>query len=155
MESVESPPMNSDQFNRNKQRDSLRLNPENTHNRMPIDNVRARAQTRSKTRNDNILNSGVQTRSMVAESPRGLFTSASVRNTVSNITDSVRRGLNQLDTFYNPSISREEENTAMIARCLYYGPTKKTFDWLTKFEDKESFGFWIGYSGTIRPDHTN
>ena len=29
-----------------------------------------------------------------------------------------------MDTFYNPSISQEEENTAMIARCSYYGPTK-------------------------------
>ena len=80
---------------------------------------------------------------MVAESRRGLFTLASMRNTVSNITDSVRRGLNRLDTFYNPSISQEEEKTAMIAKCLYYGPTKKTFDWLTKFEDKESFGFGL------------
>ena len=67
----------------------------------------------------------------------------SVRNTVSNITDSVRRGVNRLDTFYNQSISQEEENTDMIARCSYYGPTKKTFDWLTKFEDKESFGFGL------------
>ena len=48
-----------------------------------------------------------------------------------------------MDTFYTPSISQEEENTAMIARCSYYGPTKKTFDWLTKFEDKESFGFGL------------
>ena len=31
----------------------------------------------------------------------------------------------------------------MIAKCSYYGPTKKTFDWLTKFEDKESFGFGL------------
>ena len=99
----------------------------NDNNRMPIDNVRARVQTRSGTRNNNILNSEVRTRSMVAESPRGLFTPASVRNTVSNITDSVRRGLNRLDTFYNPSISQEEENMAMIAKCLYYGPTKKNF----------------------------
>ena len=149
MESIESLPMNSDQFNRNEQGD-LRIISVNssdtsytqsdtqiflnesiptTQNRMPIDNTRARVQTRSETRNDNILNSGVRTRSMVAESPRGLFTPASVRNTVSNITDSVRRGLNRLDTFYNPSISQEEENTAMIARCLYFGPTTKNF-WL-------------------------
>ena len=102
---------------------------------MPIDNVRARVQTRSETRNDNILNSGVRTRSMVAESHRGLFNPGSVRNTVSNITDSVRRGLNRLDTFYNPSISQEEENTAMIARCSYYSKTKKilVLDWLQRY----------------------
>ena len=112
MESVESPPMNSDQFNGNKQGDSriisvhssdtsytssdtpifLNESIPNNNNRMPIDNVRARVQTRSRTRNNDILNSGVRTRSMVAESPRGLFTPASV-------TDSVRRGLNRLDTF--------------------------------------------------------
>ena len=94
---------------------------------MPIDNIRARVQTRSGTRKNDILNSGVRTRSMVTESPRGLFTPASVRNTVLNIADSVRRGLNRLDTFYNPSISQEEENTAMIANFLYYRPTKKNF----------------------------
>ena len=100
-------------------------------------------QTRSRIRNNAILDSGVRTRSMVAESPRGLFTPASMRNTVLNITDSVRRGLNRLDTFYNPTAPQEEENTAMIAKCLYYGPTRKTFDWLTKFENKESFGFGL------------
>ena len=110
---------------------------------MPIDNVRARVQTRSKTRNDNILNSGVRTKSMVAESPRGLFTPASVRNTVLNITDSVNRGLNRLDTFYNPLISQEEENTAMIARLAH------------KIRRQRKFWFWIGYSGTIRSDYTN
>ena len=31
----------------------------------------------------------------------------------------------------------------MIARCSYYGPTKKTFDWLTEFEYKESFRFGL------------
>ena len=101
MENVGSLPMNSDQINRNEPEESrvilvhsldmsytpsdtpifLNESIPNTHNRMPIDNVRARVQTRSKTRNDNILNSGVRTRSMVAESPRGLFTPASVRNT--------------------------------------------------------------------------
>ena len=120
--------MNSDQFNRNEEGDSriisvnssdtsytpsdtpifLNESIPNTQNRVPIDNARARVQTRSETRNDNILNSGVRTRS------RGLFTPASVRNTVSNITDSVRRGLNRLDTFYNPSISQEEENTCLL-----------------------------------------
>ena len=54
----------------------------------------SRTQTRSRVRNNDILNSGVRTRSMVAESPRGLFIPASMRNTVSNITDSVRRELN-------------------------------------------------------------
>ena len=103
--------MNSDQFNRNIQGDSrvisvhssdtsytpsdtpifLNESIPNSQNRMPIDNIRARVQTRAGTRNDNILNSGVRTRSMVAESPRGLFTPGSVRNTVLNITDSVRR----------------------------------------------------------------
>ena len=98
-ENIESPPMNSDKFNGNEQEDSriisvnsldtsyissdalifLNESIPNTHNRMSIDNVRARVQTRSETRNDNILNSGVRTRSMVAESPRGLFTPASVR----------------------------------------------------------------------------
>ena len=59
-------------------------------------------QTRSRLPDENILNSGLHTRSMVAENLRGLFTPASVRNTVSNITNSMRRGLNCLDTFYNP-----------------------------------------------------
>ena len=54
------------------------------------------------------------------------------------------RGLNRLDTFYNPTAPQEEENTAMIAKCLYYGPTRKAFDWLTKFENKESFDLdWL------------
>ena len=115
----------------------------NNYGTIERDNEQASSiQTRSRLR-DNILNSGVRTRSMVAESPRGLFTPASMRNTVLNITDSVRRGLNRLDTFYNPSISQEAENTAMIAKCLYYGPTRKTFDWLTNFQDKESFGFGL------------
>ena len=103
MESIESPPMNSDQFNGNGQGDSriisvnssdtsytpsdtpifLNESIPNNQNRIPIENERARVHTRSETRNDNILNSGVRTRSMVAESPRGLFTPASVRNTVS------------------------------------------------------------------------
>ena len=61
---------------------------------MPIDNERARVQTRSRIRNNDILNLGLCTRSMVAESPRGIFNPATMRNTVSNITDSVRRGLN-------------------------------------------------------------
>ena len=74
MESIESPPMNSDQFNRNEQGDSriifvnssdtsytpsdtpifLNESIPNTQNRMPIDNARARVQTRSETRNDNV-----------------------------------------------------------------------------------------------------
>ena len=29
----------------------------------------------------------------------------------------------------------------MIARCSYYGPMRKAFDWFTKFENKENFGF--------------
>ena len=53
----------------------------NNNNNIPIDNERARMQTRSRIRNNAILDSGVRTRSMVAESPRGLFTPASVRNT--------------------------------------------------------------------------
>ena len=57
-----------------------------------------------------------------------------------------------MDTFYNPSISQEEENTAMIAKCSYYGTTKKTFDSLTKFEDKESFGF--GLVTAVQSDRT-
>ena len=80
---------------------------------------------------------------MVTESLRGLFTPASIRNTVSNITDSIRKGLNRLDTFYNPTAPQEEESTAMIAKCSYYGPTRKAFDWLTKFENEESFGFGL------------
>ena len=147
MENVGSPPMNSDLVNCNESQDSrvilvhssdtlytpsdtpIFLNKSilNDNNSMPIDNERARMQTRSRIRNNAILDSGVRTRSMVTESPRGLFTPASMRNTVLNITDSVRRGLNRLDTFYNPSISQEEENTAMIAKCLYYGPTTKNF----------------------------
>ena len=54
----------------------------NNNNSMPIDNERARMQTRSNIRNNAILNSGVRTRSMVVESPRGLFTPVSLRNTV-------------------------------------------------------------------------
>ena len=81
MESVGSPPMNSDQINRNEQGDSrvisvnssdtlytpsdtpIFLNESilNTQNRIPIDNARARVQTRSETRNDNILHLGVRT----------------------------------------------------------------------------------------------
>ena len=45
--------------------------------------------------NNAILNSGVRTRSMVAENPRELFTPATIQNTMTNITNSVRRGLNQ------------------------------------------------------------
>ena len=78
---------------------------------------------------------------MVAEILRGLFTPASVRNTVLNITNSMRRGLNCLDTFYNPIQPQEEENIAMIARCSYYGPTRKAFDWFTEFENEDLFGF--------------
>ena len=78
---------------------------------------------------------------MFAESPKGLFTPASVRNTVSNITNSMRRGLDRIDTFYNPIQPPKEENTAMIARCSYYGPTRKAFDWFTKFKNEENFGF--------------
>ena len=84
---------------------------------------------------------------MVVESPRGLFTLASMRNTVLNITDSVRRGLNQLDTFYNPTAPQEEENTAMIAKIyimdlqekpLIGSPSLKTkrvlvLDWLSQY----------------------
>ena len=110
---------------------------------MPIDNEIAYMQTRSRVRNNAILDSGVCTRSMVTGSPRGLFTPASVRNTVFNITDSVRRGLNRLDTFYIPMEPQEEENTAMIAKCSYYGPTRKAFDWFTRFENEESFGFGL------------
>ena len=77
---------------------------------------------------------------MVAESPRGLFTPASVRNTVSNITNSMRRGLNCLDTFYNLVQPQEEENIAMIASCSYYGPTRKAFDWFTEIKNEENFG---------------
>ena len=84
-------------------------------------------QTRNNLQNNSILNSGVRTRSMVAENPRGLFTPGSVRNTVSNITNSMRRGLNWLDTFYSPIQSQEEENTLMIAGCSYYRPTRKAF----------------------------
>ena len=40
-------------------------------------------------------------------------------------------------------VPQEEENTAMIARCSYYGPTRKAFDWFTKFENKENFGFGL------------
>ena len=80
---------------------------------------------------------------MVTENPRELFTPASVRNTVSNITNSMRRGLNQLDTFYNPIKPQEEENTAMIAKCSYYRPTRKAFDWLTKYENEENFRFGL------------
>ena len=54
----------------------------NNKNSIPIDNERARMQTRSNIRNNAILNSGVRTRSMVVESPRGLFTPVSLRNTV-------------------------------------------------------------------------
>ena len=122
MESIGSPPMNSDLNNRDEPEDSRVISvhsldtlysPSNTpiiinesipndNNSIPIYNVRARVQTRSRTRNNDILNSGVRTRSMVDENPRGLFTLASMRNTVSDITDSIRRGLNRLDTFYNP-----------------------------------------------------
>ena len=48
-----------------------------------------------------------------------------------------------MDTFYNPIEPQEEENTAMIAKCSYYGPTRKAFDWLTKFENEENFGFGL------------
>ena len=48
-----------------------------------------------------------------------------------------------MDTFYNPTAPQEEENTAMIVKCSYYGPARKTFDWLTKFENEESFGFGL------------
>ena len=114
MENVGSPPINSDLVNCNESQDPRVIlvhssdtlyTPSNTliflnesipnnNNSMLIDNERARIQTRSRVRNNAILDSGVRTRSMVAESPRGLFTPASVRNTVSNITNSVRRGLN-------------------------------------------------------------
>ena len=42
----------------------------------------------------------------------------------------------------------------MIAKCLYYEPTRKAFDWLTKFENEESFGFGLVtavQSDTITP----
>ena len=114
MENVGSPPMNSNLVNCNESEESRVIlvhsldtsyTPSNTpiilnksipndNNSILIDNERARVQTRSRIRNNDILNSGVRTRSMVAESSRGLFTPASMRNTVSNITDSVRRGLN-------------------------------------------------------------
>ena len=80
---------------------------------------------------------------MVAESPRELFSPASVRNTVSNITDSMRRGLNWIDTFYSLVEPQEEENTTMIAKCSYYGPMRKAFDWFTTFENKENFGLGL------------
>ena len=162
MENNESPPTNYDQMTHDEEGDPqiisvhssdtscapsdspIFLNESilNNDNGTPIDSTRVRVQTRPGTEN-NILNSGVRTRSMVARSPTGLFTPANVRNTVSNILDSVRRGLNRLDTFYNPSASQEGENTAIIAKCSYYGPTKKTFDWLTEFEDKGNFGFGL------------
>ena len=31
----------------------------------------------------------------------------------------------------------------MIVKCSYYGPTKKSFNWLTKFEDTDNFGFGL------------
>ena len=31
----------------------------------------------------------------------------------------------------------------MIARCSYYGPTRKAFDWFTEFENKKNFGFGL------------
>ena len=31
----------------------------------------------------------------------------------------------------------------MIVRCSYYGPTRKAFDWFTKFKNKENFGFGL------------
>ena len=94
MENNESPPTNYDQMTRNEEGDShvisvhssdtscapsdspifLNESIPNNNNRTPIDNVRVRVQTRSRTENNNILNSGVRTRSMVARSPTGLFT---------------------------------------------------------------------------------
>ena len=48
------------------------------------------ANTRSRSQTKNELNSGVRSRSMVAESSTGLFTPASVKNNFSNITNSMR-----------------------------------------------------------------
>ena len=105
MENVGSLPMNLDLVNHNESEESrvilvhssdtpIFLNESilNDNNSIPIDNERACVQTRSRIRNNDILDSGVHTRSMVAESPRGLFTPASVRNTVLNITNDMRRG---------------------------------------------------------------
>ena len=100
-------------------------------------------QTRNNFTNNAILNSGVRTRSMVAENLRELFTPATIRNTMLNITGSVRRGLNQYDMFYNLIEHEGRENTAMIAKCSYYRPTKKSFDWLMKFKDTDNFGFGL------------
>ena len=97
-------------------------------------------QTISRLQSENILNSRVHTRLMVSESPTNLFTPASVRNTVSNITNSMRRGLNRLDTFYNPVYPQEKENIAIIASCSYYRSTRKAFDWFTEIKNKENFG---------------
>ena len=55
----------------------------------------------------------------------------------------MRRGLNRLDTFYNLGEPQEEENTAMIAKCSYYRPTRKAFDWFARFKKEESFGFGL------------
>ena len=62
----------------------------------------------------------------------------------------MRRGLNRLDTFYNPIEPQEEENTAMIAKCSYYRPMIKAFDWFARFKNKESFGF--GLVTTVQSD---
>ena len=62
---------------------------------------------------------------------------------MSDITNSMRRGLNHLDTFHNTIQPQEEENIAMIARCSYYRPTRKAFNWFTEFENKENFGFGL------------
>ena len=45
--------------------------------------------------------------------------------------------------FYNPIEHKQRENTAIIAKCSYYGPTKKAFDQITKYEDNENFGFGL------------
>ena len=116
-ENIESPPINSNLINDNQSDDShiitvhcldtfytlsdtlILLNesiPDNNNCRtIETDGEQTPdARTWSILQNKNILNSGVHTRSMVAESPTGLFTPSSVTNTVLNITNSMRRGLN-------------------------------------------------------------
>ena len=48
-------------------------------------------------------------------------------------------------------VPQEEENTAMIAKFSYYEPTRKAFDWLTRFKNKDSFGFGLVTAVQIDP----
>ena len=64
----------------------------------------------------------------------------------------MRRGINQIDTFYNPIHPQEEENIAMIASCSYYRPTRKAFDWLTEIKVNNKFGFGLITAVQSDPD---